>query len=61
METMRDKPIFSLCRRHGQIIHFKVIITGAGKNKYWTFKAECGPMDIDDPRPSITIVLPDQD
>lgn len=55
--------MLKMAARHsnGQIIHFKVIITGAGKNKYWTFKAECGPMDIDDPRPSITIMLPEQD
>jgi len=40
---------------------FQVIIKGAGRKSTFTFKAECGPLDIDDPTPSVTISLRDED
>ena len=40
---------------------FQVIIKGAGRKSTFTFKAECGPLDIDDPSPSVTISLRDED
>ena len=38
---------------------FQVIITGAGLNKYHTFRAICGPGDAAEP--VITIMLPGED
>ena len=38
---------------------FQVIITGTGKRKHHTMYIECGPMDIDDPAPVLTIMLPE--
>ena len=38
---------------------FKVIITGAGKKRNFTFKIVCGPGD--DAEPVLTIMLPEED
>ena len=42
-------------------VNFQVIITGAGRNKYWDMIATCSATDIDDPAPCITIMLPEDD
>ena len=39
---------------------FKVIITGAGRAKYHTLYIASGPVDIDDPAPCLTIMLPEE-
>lgn len=38
---------------------FKVIITGAGRKKYHTFKMVCGPGD--DAEPVLTLMMPEED
>ena len=38
---------------------FEVIVTGAGNKKYHQMIAQCGPTDIDNPAPAITIMLPE--
>lgn len=43
-----------------QTIKFEVIITGTGQRKYHTLLVQCGPIDIDDPSPAITIMLPEE-
>lgn len=50
-------------RQHPQGDHacFRVIITGAGKNKYHDMIAVCGATDIDDARPCVCIMLPEDD
>lgn len=35
--------------------------TGPGKARLATLKAECGPVDLRDPRPAITLLLPGED
>lgn len=45
-------------KRGGSVINFSVAITGAGRNRNWNMIANCGPTDIDDPSPAITIMLP---
>lgn len=42
-------------------VEFQVIIRGTGKKSKYTMLAQCSPMDIDDPTPVITIMLPDED
>lgn len=37
---------------------FQVIITGVGRKKYHKFYIQCGPTDIDDPTPALTIMTP---
>jgi len=39
---------------------FTVIITGAGNKKYHTLLVECGAVDIDDPNPCLTFMLPEE-
>lgn len=46
--------------RDGNFVGFKVIIRGAGRKSLYVLLAECGPVDIDDPRPSITFMLPEE-
>jgi hypothetical protein len=43
-----------------QTRQFTVIITGAGRRKYHTFLIQCGPVDFDDPRPALTVMLPEE-
>lgn len=38
---------------------FRVIIKGAGRKSLFTFVAQIGPRDIDQPEPAITIMLPE--
>lgn len=45
--------------RDSSDVSFKVIIKGAGRKSYHTLCAQCGPVDLDDPRPCITIMLPE--
>lgn len=50
--------------RHGQSLdeattRFKVIITGTGRRRYHTMIAQCGAIDIDNPAPCITLMLPE--
>ena len=50
---------------HGQALdaatrQFDVIITGAGSCRLHTLIAQCGPTDIDDARPCITIMHPEE-
>lgn len=40
---------------------FQVIITGTGRKRYHEMIAECGPTDLHDPTPCITIRLPNED
>ncbi|MCD4744057.1 MAG: hypothetical protein K8R67_16465, partial [Desulfobacteraceae bacterium] len=42
-------------------INFTVIITGAEQRTNHKFFAQIGAMDIDDPQPAITIMLPEED
>jgi hypothetical protein len=46
-------------KSNGDTVHFNVIITGVGRKKTFHMLAQCGPMDIDDPRPVITVMLPE--
>ncbi len=50
-------------RQHpqGDRAFFQVIITGAGRNKYHDMVAVCAAMDIDDARPCVTIMLPEDE
>ncbi len=43
-----------------QTTRFQVIITGTGRRKYHTMLAQCGPIDIDNPSPAITIMLSEE-
>jgi uncharacterized protein DUF6573 len=43
----------------GPELLFRVIITGAGRSRYWTFKAVMGPDD--EGAPCLTIMLPEED
>jgi hypothetical protein len=43
-----------------QTREFIVIIKGAGRKSKYTLVAQCGPMDIDDPQPVVTIMMPDE-
>ena len=40
-------------------LYFRNLNTGS--TEFTTLVAECGPLDFDDPRPAITIMLPDED
>ena len=42
-------------------VEFQVIIRGVGKRSKYTMIAQSGPMDIDDARPVITIMFPEED
>ncbi len=50
-------------RQHpqGDRAFFQVIITGAGRTKLWEMLAVCGAVDIDDPRPCVCIMSPEDD
>jgi len=41
-------------------VAFTVIITGTGRKRNHQMIAQCGPIDIDDTRPCVTIMLPDE-
>ncbi len=43
-----------------RMVKFDVIITGTGRQKTHTMYIECGAMDIDDPAPVLTIMLPEE-
>jgi hypothetical protein len=43
-----------------QTTQFTVIITGAARKKYHTFLIQCGPIDIDNPAPALTIMHPEE-
>jgi hypothetical protein len=48
----------------GNIVHFQLHVRNdsrCGTPPLVTLKSVCGPLDIDDPAPSITILLPDED
>jgi hypothetical protein len=45
--------------RDSSEVAFKVIIKGAGRKSLFTLVAQCGAVDIDDARPCITIMLPE--
>jgi hypothetical protein len=45
--------------RNGSEVAFRVIIKGAGRKSLYTMVAQCGPVDIDDARSCITIMLPE--
>ena len=54
-----------LSRSTGKILNdrlktFQVIITGAGRKIYHTLYLESGPVDIDDPNPCLTLMLPEE-
>ena len=40
-------------------VEFQVKITGAGDRQWYTLIAQCGPMDMDDPAPVVTIMFPE--
>lgn len=40
-------------------VYFKVIITGAGRKKYYNMVLQIGATDIDDPTPAFTIMFPE--
>jgi hypothetical protein len=46
-------------RNTGDTVKFNVYITGAGRQKRWLFIAEVGAVDIDNPAPCVTIMLPE--
>ena len=51
-------------RTGGALMMFKLHVRNdnrRGTPPLVTLKAECGPLDIDDPRPSITVMLPEED
>ncbi len=39
---------------------FQVIINGAGRQKYYDLIIQCGPTDIDNPAPALTIMFPEE-
>lgn len=45
----------------GDRMEFKLHVRNGTALELLTLKAECGPTDIDDPRPAITIMLPEED
>lgn len=49
-------------RQGGQIVRFSVLvdINGDGKRRRVNLRSECGPVDIDDPAPAITVMLPEE-
>lgn len=46
--------------RGGSSASFKVIIKGAGRKSLYTVLVECGPVDVDDLRPCLTFMLPEE-
>jgi len=57
--------IFYMSRCAGKMLNdriktFQVIITGTGRTKKHTLYVECGPVDIDDPAPCLTFMLPEE-
>lgn len=50
-------------RQGGQSVRFSVLVDehGNGKRQRVDLKSTCGPVDYDDPRPAITIMLPEED
>ncbi len=57
--------ILYMSRRASQSVNeytskFQVIINGAGQKRYYDFVIQCGPTDIDDPAPALTIMFPEE-
>ena len=50
MTDLRDRLMFSLYVRNDN-----------DRPRLVNLRAECGPLDIDDPQPAITVMLPDED
>jgi hypothetical protein len=51
--------------RHGKSVagdtqRFKVTITGTGRRRLYDMLIQCGPTDIDDPSPALTVMLPEE-
>jgi hypothetical protein len=44
--------------RDASLAKYSVIIKGAGRRLTHRIRVECGPVDIDDPRPCLTFMLP---
>lgn len=48
--------------RGGELIRFQLYVRNDNRRaKLVTLKAQCGPLDFDDPQPAITVMLPEQD
>lgn len=48
--------------RGGEILKFKLYVRNSNaRPRLVELKAMCGPLDIDNPEPAITIMLPDED
>lgn len=55
---------FAIMRSHGHTEHLPVALYVRNDNraaKLVKLIATCGPLDIDDPSPAITVMLPDED
>jgi len=46
--------------RDRQRFHYSLLVKNKRRTRV-TLKAECGPMDHDDPAPAITVMFPDED
>lgn len=45
--------------RDPSVVTFRCLIKGAGRQSLYTIRVECGPVDIDDPRPALTFGMPE--
>ena len=55
---------FAILRSHGHTDHLPVAVYVRNDNhraKLVKLIAQCGPLDMDDPAPAITVMLPDED
>jgi len=49
-------------KKGGNPLTFRLYVRNDNRRaRIVTLKAECGPKDIDDPQPAITIMMPDED